>query len=105
MYLKENSDTTQDTNMSSTSLTPSTTLGSSMAYFANCGPKFRLDSSFGQDVSAQFLLAVDYLHSSGIPHGGELIFIPRQLQSLTSWRRYLHGQHLIPQSRTGEPFT
>ena len=50
-------------------------LGPSIAYFTNCGPNYRLDGSLARNVAAQLLLAVDYLHSSGIAHGGELIFI------------------------------
>lgn len=49
-------------------------LGPSMSYFANYGPNFRLDGPLARNVSAQLLLAVDYLHSYGIAHGGNLHF-------------------------------
>jgi hypothetical protein len=66
-------------------------LGPSVAYFANRGPNFRLDGSLARDVSAQLLLAVDYLHSSGIAHGGKLIFILKVitvvdlLEKISTW--------------------
>ena len=41
--------------------------------------------------------------TAGIVHGGEPIFTcEKELQSLTAWGRYLHGQH---RSRTGRSFS
>lgn len=49
-------------------------LGPSTSSIAERGPNYRLDGHLARDVSAQVLLAVDYLHTSGIVHGGEPIF-------------------------------
>ena len=46
-------------------------LGPTLSSMAERGPHHRLDGSLARDVSAQVLLAVNYLHSSGIVHAGE----------------------------------
>ena len=41
-----------------------------------CKPDYRLDGCLGRDISTQLLLAVDYIHLSGIVHGGEPTTFP-----------------------------
>jgi len=48
-------------------------LGPNMFSGAERCTDYRLDGCLARDISAQVLLAVDYLHSSGIVHGGEPI--------------------------------
>jgi serine/threonine-protein kinase SRPK3 len=48
-------------------------LGPNASFVAERGPDYRLDGSLAQAISAQVLLAVNHLHSSGIVHGGEAI--------------------------------
>jgi serine/threonine-protein kinase SRPK3 len=50
-------------------------LGPRVSSVAERCPDYRLDGCLGRDISAQVLLAVNYLHSFGIAHGGEPIFI------------------------------
>ena len=51
---------------------------------AEHSPDYRLDGPLARDVSAQVLLAVNYLHSFGIVHAGKPIFTWEQLQILTT---------------------
>jgi serine/threonine-protein kinase SRPK3 len=46
-------------------------LGQKVSCVAERCPDYRLDGCLGRDISAQVLLAVNYLHSSEIVHGGE----------------------------------
>jgi len=46
-------------------------LGPKVSSVAERCPDYRLAGCLGHDISVQVLLAVNYLHSSGIVHGGE----------------------------------
>ena len=46
-------------------------LGSKISFFTQDDPKKRLDGDLTRSISRQILLAVDYLHSAGVAHGGE----------------------------------
>jgi len=51
-------------------------LGPAIASFLEADPGYRLEGPLARSVSRQLLLAVDYLHSTGIAHGGESIANP-----------------------------
>jgi serine/threonine protein kinase len=46
-------------------------LGAKTSTVAEKCPNYRLDGNLARRVSEQLLLAVDYLHSCGIAHGGK----------------------------------
>lgn len=45
-------------------------LGPKVSSVAERCPNYRLDGNLARRVSRQLLLAVDYLHSCGVAHGG-----------------------------------
>jgi serine/threonine-protein kinase SRPK3 len=46
-------------------------LGPQVSSLAENSPECRLDGSLARSISRQLLLAVDYLHSVGVAHGGK----------------------------------
>jgi serine/threonine protein kinase len=49
-------------------------LGPEVSSVADRCKNYRLGGDLARSVSRQLLLAVDYLHSAGVAHGGELLF-------------------------------
>jgi len=49
-------------------------LGPKISTVAEKSTNYRLDSNLARRISRQLLLAVDYLHSCGVAHGGDSLF-------------------------------
>ena len=73
-------------------------LGPNISSVADRCQNYRLDGHLARSVSRQLLLAVDYLHSAGVTHGGKFGYSLYYSVDLILVR-YTHGKHLVPSPR------